>query len=379
MAGVPGIFTVTATGLPAPAIGETGALPSGVTFNAGVLSGTPATGSAATYAITFVADNGVGTAAIQSFTLLVTQPTADMDFSGGFAGSAKQLTYNGSAAIRTPVGTSAVAELTDGRGGEAGSLFSTTAKDINTFSTAFTFMLSASPTSADGFTFTIQSSISLSHDGLDLHSGDTFEAILAYDGATLTVTLRDVQTRATATQKYAIDIPAAVGANTAYVGFTGGTGDQSAVQDILRWTFTQGQAAGQPMPPADAFTSFAYVNSFLNAGVSGAVATTLPTFTWSAVAGADHYVLWVSDQSSGAVMQVGLGTVTTWKPSVPLTLGHTFTWWVGTVSASGSTCGTAAKPSTWPRQRRVPTAPSRPRDRPSPGLRWRASTITTCG
>jgi hypothetical protein len=67
-----GTFSVTTTGTPTPTVGENGALPTGVTFNAatGVLSGTPTiTG---TYNITFTAHNGVGADATQNFTLTVT-------------------------------------------------------------------------------------------------------------------------------------------------------------------------------------------------------------------------------------------------------------------------------------------------------------------
>ena len=50
-----GSFSATATGFPAPTLSETGALPSGVTFNTatGVLSGTPAAGTGGTYPLTF--------------------------------------------------------------------------------------------------------------------------------------------------------------------------------------------------------------------------------------------------------------------------------------------------------------------------------------
>ena len=70
--GSAGSFTVVASGSPAPAFSETGALPSGVTLSsAGVLSGTPAAGSAASYPITITAANGVLPNATQSFTLTV--------------------------------------------------------------------------------------------------------------------------------------------------------------------------------------------------------------------------------------------------------------------------------------------------------------------
>ncbi len=75
--GVQGTFTVIATGNPAPTLTQTGTLPSGVTFDAltGVLSGSPATGTGGTmsmsYPITFTATNGVGSPAVQNFTLTV--------------------------------------------------------------------------------------------------------------------------------------------------------------------------------------------------------------------------------------------------------------------------------------------------------------------
>jgi hypothetical protein len=39
------------------------------------------------------------------------------------------------------------------------------------------------------------------------------------------------------TTSKAINIPARVGANTAYVGFTAGTGGLTATQSILNWTY----------------------------------------------------------------------------------------------------------------------------------------------
>lgn len=69
--GSTGSFTVTATGTPTPAISEVGSLPAGVTFSAGKISGTPALGTAGTFALTFVAQNGTAPDASQSFTLTV--------------------------------------------------------------------------------------------------------------------------------------------------------------------------------------------------------------------------------------------------------------------------------------------------------------------
>jgi hypothetical protein len=79
-AGLPGTFTVTVTGSPAPTLTYSGDLPSGVTFTdngngTGTLSGTPAAGTGGPHTITFTAHNGVGTDATQNFTLIVNPVT----------------------------------------------------------------------------------------------------------------------------------------------------------------------------------------------------------------------------------------------------------------------------------------------------------------
>lgn len=74
--GVAGTFTATATGFPAPTFSEAGALPSGVTFVNGVLSGTPGATTGGIYPITITATNGIGTDATQGFNLTVDQPPA---------------------------------------------------------------------------------------------------------------------------------------------------------------------------------------------------------------------------------------------------------------------------------------------------------------
>lgn len=99
-AGVGGTFTVTCAGFPAPTLSETGTLPDGVNFNAstGVLSGTPLAGTKGTYHFVFAAHNGVGTDALQNFTLTVTQNGAinglvyrDYDLSGELAANDSKL------------------------------------------------------------------------------------------------------------------------------------------------------------------------------------------------------------------------------------------------------------------------------------------------
>ena len=63
-------------------------------------------------------------------------------------------------------------------------------------------------------------------------------ATITYDGSNLTLTITDPTANKTFTKTYTgYNIPQLVGGNTAYVGFTGGTGGLTATQDILTWTY----------------------------------------------------------------------------------------------------------------------------------------------
>ncbi len=75
-AGSHGSFTVTTTGFPTAVISENGDLPAGVTLvdngdSTATLAGTPAAGTGGIYTLTVKAINGVGAAALQSFSLTV--------------------------------------------------------------------------------------------------------------------------------------------------------------------------------------------------------------------------------------------------------------------------------------------------------------------
>ena len=74
--------------------------------------------------------------------------------------------------------------------------------------------------------------------GVDLHSGDIFTVHVVYDGTTLTMTITDTaNTALTFTKSYVINLPATIGANTAYAGFSAGTGGLTATQEIINWTY----------------------------------------------------------------------------------------------------------------------------------------------
>ena len=75
--------------------------------------------------------------------------------------------------------------------------------------------------------------------GISLGSGDVMAAHIVYDGAILTMVLVDTVTNAQARYSWPVNIPAATGSNTAWVGFTGGT-VLAATQSVLSWDFYTG-------------------------------------------------------------------------------------------------------------------------------------------
>jgi hypothetical protein len=68
---------------------------------------------------------------------------------------------------------------------------------------------------------------------------------MTYDGTTLTMTITDATAGKSFSQSWTVNIPTTVGGNTAYVGFTGGTGGSTATQEIITWTYTPGAPAGK--------------------------------------------------------------------------------------------------------------------------------------
>lgn len=217
-----------------------------------------------------------------------------INYGSGFTSAG--LTFNGAAKLN-----GVRLRLTDGGSNEAGSAFVSTPINIQTFTTDFGFLLSNA--NADGFTFTIQgvgatalgtaggglgygpastggaggiaSSVAVKFDiysnagegtdstglytngasptvpaldmtnsGVTLLSGDVFDVHMTYDGQTLTMTISNTTNSSQSfTASWPVDIPSIVGSNSAYLGFTGGTGGLTAVEDILDWTYVTKQPA----------------------------------------------------------------------------------------------------------------------------------------
>jgi Chitobiase/beta-hexosaminidase C-terminal domain/Legume lectin domain len=94
--------------------------------------------------------------------------------------------------------------------------------------------------------------------GINLRSGDEVSAHVVYDGSILSMNLTDTVTGKQAYFQWPVDIPAVVGANTAFIGFTGGT--INAVPLLIdSWDWSEGYNTrlAQPTfsPAAGAYTS----------------------------------------------------------------------------------------------------------------------------
>src|SRR5262249_35146820 len=169
--------------------------------------------------------------------------------------------------------------LTDGGGGEASSIFKTQRVPVTgTFNTSFVMNVRSIGGSADGLTFTLQTAgssalggaggalgfggispsvgiksdlysqgthasttglylngatgstgqIDMTSAGIDFRQNHTYQVDLAYDGSTLRETIKDLVSGSTFTTSYAINLRDALGADTAFVGFTGGTRGRAA-------------------------------------------------------------------------------------------------------------------------------------------------------
>ncbi|HEY1483511.1 MAG TPA: chitobiase/beta-hexosaminidase C-terminal domain-containing protein [Candidatus Acidoferrum sp.] len=80
--------------------------------------------------------------------------------------------------------------------------------------------------------------VDMTSSGVNIHNPDIFNVQLTYNGTNLTMTITDTTTNATFTDTWPINIPSTVGSNTAYAGFTAGTGGATAIQEIIGWTYT---------------------------------------------------------------------------------------------------------------------------------------------
>jgi hypothetical protein len=91
---------------------------------------------------------------------------------------------------------------------------------------------------------------------------------------------------------------------------------------------------------AQTFTLAALAAAVSTSSPSGTIAARAgydtPTFNWNAVAGTGHYFVWITDQTTNRTAVIDNNvSATSWTSSVPLTPGHTYTWWIGAFSTNG--------------------------------------------
>ena len=295
-----------------------------------------------------------------------------IDDSGGFA-SADGLRLNGGATVG-----GGRLHLTTAATNQARSAFYNVPQNISAFGTTFTYTKNGA---ADGATFVLQrdprgaaavggAGGSLGYGGatpitpsfalaINIYNGHPFGTEFLSNGtvdfkysqtsidtslndvpltvaityASGTLVARFTQGAATETKMLAVDLPALLGGDAAFVGFTGGTGSLTAVQDITNWTFVAALPPAAPSRPD--------LTDASDSGVSDADDITndsTPTFTGIAAPGGTVTIL-VDGQSkgTGAVSAGGVYTVTT--DALP-DGGHVITAVAaatpGTVGASGS-------------------------------------------
>jgi hypothetical protein len=77
---------------------------------------------------------------------------------------------------------------------------------------------------------------------------------------------------------------------------------------------------------------------------TGLITTAQPAFSWTAVAQADHYDIWVNNLTTGQsqVLRNQQVAGTSWTPPTGLVQGDRYEWWVRAVGSSGSAGGWSA-------------------------------------
>jgi hypothetical protein len=257
-------------------------------------------------------DSGLQSSNVGTSAYVIQNGGTSINFGSGFSSPAG-LTFNGSALATNDTRL----QLTDGGLNEAGSVFWNAPINVQAFTTNFEFQLSLAQ--GNGFTFTIQNvgptalggdsaglgyqdiqksvavkfnfynynnegsdstgvytngqppvlpTVDISSSGIQLGSGDSIQAQIVYDGTNLTLNLLDLVTNDKFTMTQAINIPQVVGGNTAYVGFTGGTGGLSSSQKLLTWTYATQALPPTFAPPAGPYN--AVQNVTLKSGTSDA-------------------------------------------------------------------------------------------------------------
>ena len=333
-------------------------------------------------------------------------PTAFLiNYGSGFS-SSSGLQLNGSTTLS---GTRL--RLTNGESGESSSAFYTTSVNVQSFTTNFSFQMTDAQ--ADGMAFVIQNgaatalgqgggglgyegignsvavkfdifsnagegtdstgmyengaaptvpAVDMTSSGVVLLSEDVMNAELSYNGTTLTLSITDATTNANFTTNWTVNIPAEVGSTTALVGFTGGSGGETAIQDVLGWTYSTSSDSGPPPVPTNLLATAG------NAQVG---------LSWSASVGATSYNVQRSTTSGGPYTTIGTPTTNSYTDT-GVTNGTTYYYVVAAVNAAGQSANSSQVSAT--PQLAIPPVPTNLVATPGNaqvGLTWNASSGAT--
>ena len=350
--GAAGSFTVTATGFPAPAFSETGALPAGVSLNTttGVMSGTPAAGTGGSYVISITASNAAGTSAAQSFTLTVNQEpvitsATAATFTTGAAGSFT-VTATGfpapafSETGALPAGVSfntTTGVLSGTLGASAGGSYPLTFTATNAAGTSavqsFTLTVNQLPavTSANKTTFTVGTSGTFTVTGTGFPAPTFSETGALPAGVSLNTTTGVMSgTPAAGTGgSYVISITASNAAGTsAAQSFTLTVDQAPVITSATAATFTAGTASSFTVTaagfPAPTFTK----TGTLPAGVTFVAGTGVLSGTPGAKAGGSYPLTFTATNAAGTSAAQSFTLTVNQLPAVTSANNTTFT--VGT-------------------------------------------------
>ena len=159
-----------------------------------------------------------------------------------------------------------------------------------------------------------------------------------------------------------MNIPTTVGSTTALVGFTGGTGGLTAIQDVLNWTYSIGSSTNPPPTPT---------NLVATAG-NGQVG-----LSWSASSGATSYNVKRSTTSGGPYTTIASPTTTSYTDT-GVTNGTTYYYVVSAVNTAGESANSSQVSAT--PQQPVPPPPTNlvaTAGNAQVGLSWSASSGAT--
>ena len=263
--GVADSFQVTATGSPAPTYSVSGALPTGVTFSSsGLLSGTPAGGTAGTYPLVITATNGTAPDATQNFTLTVvaTPPTItsanSTTFNQGVAGN-----FAVTATGTNPITFAATGALPAGVSFSAAGVLSGTPANgtAGSYPLVITAMNGVAPNDTQNFTLTVNA------------TAPTITSANSTSFAEITPGSFTVTTTGSPTMIYSITsgaLPAGLSLNSATGVISGSPGPGTAGS----YPFTLNASNGQAPDATQAFTLT------VTAVGSGVPATNGVMYTW---------------------------------------------------------------------------------------------------